>query len=412
MVMGIKNWTIEEVNSLEESWGKYSLSTISKRLGRTEQAIKQKAFKLGLGNPVDNYGGFTLHALSKYLKVDYKRIINWVERYDFPVKTKKFTSEKRIQVVKEKDFWKWLEANKQMVDFSKIEPNSFGNEPDWFRAKRDADYIKARKVKKSNESAWTKEEDNILKGMLSAFIYTYTDISNRLNRSQGAIKTRIRKLELQARPVRSDNLYPDDVILSAYERPHWTEEEIQRLIELGSNHKYNIVELSFVLGRTVTSVRDKIRVDQLEVQLKEYKAPRGTNGRFTKDPLQAQLPVKEIRKSWTKEEDHTIKQMCEEQHTIVDISTQLNRTLGSVKNRLRKLGVTARTIDEYTPNQVALIEAMIMKGHCLEDIGERIGRSALGVRGKLERMGYKFKNGVPIPPNKEFSHLDFLIKKR
>jgi hypothetical protein len=313
--------------------------------------------------------------------------------------------------VKEKDLWKWLEANKHMVDFSKIGPNSLGKEPNWLKEKRNADYIKARKVKKSNESAWTTEEDNILKGMLSAYIYTYAEISDRLNRSQGAIKARIKNLGLKARPIRANIAYPDDVIISAHERPNWSEEEVRQLLELGKDHKYNIVELAFALERTVGSVRDKIRYDQLQVQLKEYIPTRDSSGRLAIDQLRAQLPKKETRKVWTEEESQKLIQMCNENLTVVEISKKTGRSVSSLKNRMRKLNITARPVDEYTPKQVELIESMVMKGHCMEDIGERIGRSALGVRGKLERMGYKFKNGVPIPPNKEFSYLDVFVKR-
>jgi DNA-binding NarL/FixJ family response regulator len=161
-------------------------------------------------------------------------------------------------VVQYKDFWKWAEKNKQMLDFSKIEKGILGPEPAWVEVKRNADFIKKRKIKKSVNDPWTTEEENILRGMLNAYTYTYPEIAQRLNRSEGAIKRRILDLGLKARPIRFPN------------------------------------------------------------------------------------------------------------HT------------------------------KYTPQEVELIVSLFDKGHCLEDIASRINKSALGIRGKLERMGYKFRNGVPF----------------
>lgn len=259
MKVGVgKTWMEEELSYLEDNWGSTSIKGLAKKLNRSVNAIRIKAQRIGLIDQRFAFEGITVNQLAIALNISYSLLKNWIKIYDFPAKKKLFCQENRVLVVSYTDFWKWANENKQMIDFSRLEKNMLGPEPAWVIEKRNADFIKARKIKKSSNHAWTKEEDNILKGMLSAYRYTYPEISQRLNRSEGAVKRRISDLGLKARPIRLNN------------------------------------------------------------------------------------------------------------HI------------------------------KYKPEEVELIVSLFDKGHCLEDIASRINKSALGVRGKLERLGYKFKNGVPI----------------
>ena len=47
--MNNRRWTKEEENYLVEKWGKIKVSSISKKLNRTEGSIKRKAVRLNLG---------------------------------------------------------------------------------------------------------------------------------------------------------------------------------------------------------------------------------------------------------------------------------------------------------------------------------------------------------------------------
>lgn len=253
----VKHWTEEELSYLEQNWGTVSIKGIANKLGRSVIAIKVKSQRLGFTDPRFAFEGITVNQLAFALNISYSILKNWIKLYDFPAKKKVFCQESKVLIVQYKHFWKWAEANKQMIDFSKVEKNILGPEPAWVESKRNADLIKARTIKKSQNDPWSYEEDNILKGMLNAYRYTYPEIAQRLNRSEGAIKRRISDLGLKQRPIRLNN------------------------------------------------------------------------------------------------------------HV------------------------------KYKPEEVELIITLFDKGHCLEDIASRINKSALGVRGKLERMGYKFKNGVP-----------------
>lgn len=253
-----RHWTKEEIEFLEERWGSHSIKSIAASLGRSINAVKIKAFRSGLIDARFSYEGITLNQLALAINVDYKNLRHWSKLYGFPVKKKVFAKESRVRVVHYDEFWEWAKENKQMIDFSRMEPNILGPEPEWVKDKRNADLIKKTKIKKSHNHAWSAEEDGILKGMLHAYQYTYPEIAQRLNRSEGAVKRRIRDLGLKSRPVRLNNMV------------------------------------------------------------------------------------------------------------------------------------------KYTPEEEKLIIQLLDKGYCLEEIASRINKSALGVRGKLERLGYKFKNRVPI----------------
>ncbi len=90
-------------------------------------------------------------------------------------------------------------------------------------------------------------------------------------------------------------------------------------------------------------------------------------------------------------------------YTYPEIAARLQRTEGSVKRRLMELKIKARPVrignhTKYTQEEVKQIVDLYDRGYSIDVIAERLGKSALGVRGKMERMGYRFKGKVPIPP--------------
>lgn len=257
-----KRWTEEEVAYLQDKWGSININTIAKNLNRTVLGVKLKAQRLGLGNPLTHIDGITIHQLSESLNTQYSIIKNWIKKYDFPAKRKRLTNKQFVWIVTYEDFWNWAEKHKQMIDFSRIERLSIGPEPEWVEEKRKADQLTKLHVPKPHSTPWSKEEDEKLKWMLRQFKYTYPEIAEELQRTQGAVKRRILDLGLKERPIRL----------------------------------YNHIK--------------------------------------------------------------------------------------------------------YTPDEEKMLVEMLEKGYCFEEIASRLGshRSALGVRGKAERMGYKFKNGVPYKP--------------
>lgn len=235
-----RHWTEEELEYLQDRWGTVSIKGIAKAIDRSVNAVKLKAQRLGLGDPKMHYDGITISQLSKALNVSYSTIKNWIKNHDFPAKEKLFAVEEKVSVVTYDDFWKWAEGHKQMIDFSKVEKNILGAEPDWVDKKRGADIIGARKT-----TRWTKGEDSLLCSMVNAYKYTYPEIAKALGRTEGAVKRRLMELGIKARPLRLDN----------YVR--YTKEEEKIIVDMYLKG-YKIETIAERIGRSALGVRGKL----------------------------------------------------------------------------------------------------------------------------------------------------------
>ena len=213
----VRRWTEEEVHYLEENWGTLLIKGIANKLDRSISAVKQKAYKLGLGNYIESGDYITLHQLFSYLGRsggdDYAKK-HWLKK-GFPLKHKRIVKQK-IAIVVIDEFWKWAEQYRTIVNFSKLEENILGAEPQWVKDQRRAD-IEASRFKKT---PWTKLEDSKLERMVKAYRYTYKEISRDLMRTESAIKRRLTDLKIKERPLRQEN------------NSLWTDEQIKTLIEL------------------------------------------------------------------------------------------------------------------------------------------------------------------------------------
>lgn len=217
-----RNWTEKEIEYLMDSWGAVSMVTIAKNLGRSVEAVKLKAGRLGLGRFLDAGEYVTLNRLMSVMRGMSKSnngysytIRQWIDK-GLPVKRKKVNN-CSFRVVYLRDWWDWAEENSTLIDFSKMEPLALGEEPAWVKEQRKADIEKRIQFK---TSPWTKAEDKLLIDLLNSYRYTYRELSIRLKRTEGAIKRRVLDLGIKARPLKMPNHTP------------WTEAETQKLIEL------------------------------------------------------------------------------------------------------------------------------------------------------------------------------------
>ena len=219
---GTKNWTPEELESLENLWStKVSIPGIAKKLGRSCLAVKLKAQRLGLGRKLWAGEWVTLCQLIRALcnnsagSQNYKRI-SYIKNRGLPVKQIRVDKNK-FTVVYLDDFWDWAYENKSFLDFSKFEPLLLGKEPVWVAQKRKDDIAASLVVKKT---PWSAVDDARLK-MLIGLKKTYSEIAGELGRSEGAVVRRISTLKLEGRPVR----------IPAH-AGHWSREQYIRLRDL------------------------------------------------------------------------------------------------------------------------------------------------------------------------------------
>lgn len=237
------NWSVEELNYLENKWGDISIPAIAKNLNRSINAVVLKANRTGLGMHLHSGNEITLFQLISAMgkKNNFSWYVDKWIRYGIPFKYKKSIN-KRYKVIKIEDFWKWAVKNKDILDFSTFEENMLGKEPIWVIEKRKADIIESRYKK----TPWTKEEDNLLRSLLNSYRFSYIEISKRLNRTEGGIKRRMQDLKIKQRPLKADNHIA------------WSNEETELLIRL-RNEGYRCDVISEkIKNRSAQAVRGKL----------------------------------------------------------------------------------------------------------------------------------------------------------
>ena len=238
--MGVgRKWTEEEIEYLKESWGTKSVKTITRTLNRTETAIIIKKGRLKLGR-FDESGDYITY--SQVLKAIYgaeKEENAYREPIKgFPVKQKTINN-KKVKVVEIEELWKFIEKRKRHFDFSKMEENILGIEPDWVKEKRKID-LECRKKK----TKWTKSEDERLHKYLKQYKYTYPELAEKFHRTEGAIKRRINTLKLKERPLR-------------VETRKWDQEEYKILKEMYGKG-WSFEKIGEQIGRSGLACRGKL----------------------------------------------------------------------------------------------------------------------------------------------------------
>lgn len=239
-----KKWTEAELEYLQDSWGKTKTEGIALNLGRTYSSIINKARILGLGDPLTHMDGITISRLSKELGIDYHLVANWIEKYNFPAKKKRLAKERRILYVGYADFWEWADKNRQMIDFSRFNKYALGIEPAWANEKRIADFNKKRLVQKTHNTPWTSGDINKMISLAKEPDMTYPKMSKILQRTHGAIKTRMAMEGIKFRPSYLPN------------HNKYTAGEIETL-ETMMHKGHSFIEIAFILDRSEAGVRGK-----------------------------------------------------------------------------------------------------------------------------------------------------------
>lgn len=250
--MATKNWTKEEITYLEERWGGTSIPSIAKHLGRSVNAVKLKAGKMGLGRHIHSGTRITLCQFCE--AIGKKNSYGWIKdrwvRLGLPVHYQKSIT-KRYAMVDIDEFWVWAEQHKDLIDFDAFTEGTFGAEPEWVAEARHASWLA-----KMNKKPWTPGEDKQLEYYLQQYKYSYNDLCRLLNRTEGAIKRRITTLGLIYRPVRN------------YDR-HWQDSEVETLLTMrAAGHCWE--EIGRQLKRSGSAVRGKYERLQNPEYCKRY----------------------------------------------------------------------------------------------------------------------------------------------
>jgi len=258
--MGLgRTWSQQDETYLSDNYGTISIKTLAKNLDRSENSILVRKVRCGLGRFLESGEYVTYSQLlmalygSKSPRNAYYQFKTWE---DFPIKKKKVFNNS-FKVVYLIEFWDWAKENKRKIDFSKMQENILGAEPEWVKKKRMIDFECRFKT-----TPWTKSEDIKLERMIMQHRYTYTDLSAELKRSEGAIRRRIWELAIDIPPLRAKNKV-------------WTPEETAILIFMYDDG-WSLEKIGAKLGRTGQSCRGKIELlNNPEMNLRENRRKNG-----------------------------------------------------------------------------------------------------------------------------------------
>lgn len=240
-----RQWTREEEERLAEEWGMYSIGTLAKRFERSESAIKERASRLRLG---PHLKASDLISVNEFIKTTgytggYTYRLNLLKAAGFPTHRHRVQNNS-FEMVDIEEFWEFADKNRHLFDFSRLEENILGIEPEWVKVKRAEDW-KRRMMVKPHNAAWTEAEDRELRDLLRQFRYTYPEIAQRLHRSEGAIQRRVNDLDIKERPIKANN------------HDLWTDEQLRtvcKMIKAGASYEV----ISRAVGKSAKATRGRV----------------------------------------------------------------------------------------------------------------------------------------------------------
>ena len=289
----MKRWTPEEEDYLSDRWGTISIPAIAKHLGRSVNAVKVRAQRMGLGAVLMSGDYITLNQLLFAVKGTNAggnyTLKSWVKNRGLPVHTKRVVSNS-FRVVYLHEFWDWAEKNRSFLDFSKMEPLALGEEPPWVAEQRKKDF-QAFAIQRKDP--WTPDEDARLKMLLQQHKYGFKEISEILRRSAGAIQRRINDLGIRERPVKADNHGAD---------AKWTDTDLNILAD-GIRRGDSYTAIGRKLNKSEKAVRGKVYFVYLTENADKVRAMMGDMpwGHGTPVPTVKQAVVLSRTRTETKE---------------------------------------------------------------------------------------------------------------
>lgn len=293
-----KKWTQEELDFLEEKWGVLSKKLIAKKLNRSLNSVIVKAVRLGLGRYINARDEITLNLLINTL--GYKNSYSWVskkfENHNIPIKKMKII-DKSVKMVNINEFWKWAEKNKKILNFADFEEGALGKEPLWVKEKRNIDKNSLNKINRNR--LWTKYEEQLLISKVKSMRYTYEELSKEFNRTEGAIKSRLNKLQTPYRPLERDR----HII--------WTEEENNTLLQM-YKEGYGANQIARKINKSEFSVKERVGI------------------------LESRKNIVFKNQKWSKEEEKYLMKYFNSK-TLTELSEELQRSKYAVSKKASRL---------------------------------------------------------------------------
>lgn len=238
-----KPWTAEQIAYFENNWGAKSLKAIAKTLEKNEKAIDAWRKRHGYETNTKSHPGIPVHEFAEAMGVCPETIYDYWIKKGLPI-TKFWPGTKSSKIMIDlEQFWPWAKIHRKFIDFSKIDRNALGKEPEWVAECRKQDFYD--RGKKGWERPWTKEEDERLVAYLKTMRYTFRQLATLLNRTELGIQNRLYLIGVKYRPL------PEM-------RREWTPEETERLIAMVKSN-ISKTTIANLLDRNQLSIKTKVQ---------------------------------------------------------------------------------------------------------------------------------------------------------
>lgn len=176
-------WTNEQIDYLLTYYGKTSLETMSKKLGRSTKAIQHKMYELEGTASAQEYTGFLN-------SVNIAEITGLTRNATLDIiKAKEMSSVrngKGTYLVSEDNFWKWVKNNLNRIKAKKIPDYVLSTSPQWYVDSVNDLISKENKGQLKSKPLTQYEKTNAWSLYLKG--YTIKEIAKELNREYGAIQ--------------------------------------------------------------------------------------------------------------------------------------------------------------------------------------------------------------------------------
>ena len=186
-------WTDEETQALKDWWGEKTPDQIARRLGRSTNAVINRAKLLHLGSYLEASEYLGMHQVTEIMGVDsHVPVRTWIPKYKAPFVERRIRGNLKFKVIRLEDLMKWLKNNPEAWDSRKVKPYALGTEPEWLKEKRAAD--NARPEKPTGTKYTKAETDRIRMGRSNG--KSYREIGRQIGRSAASVQARADRLRL------------------------------------------------------------------------------------------------------------------------------------------------------------------------------------------------------------------------
>ena len=396
-----KVYTDEELQYIKDNWGIIAVTDMARNLGVSRYMIQIQADKMNLPKLGNNpYRKWTKEEIKKLERLAPKKSITELAKY-FNTTNLAITSVAyKNGIYLNDDKIHWTEEDNELLrelaktmDLSEI-ATKMNKTTSAVRMQAKRQNIKIMQNKKYADSVWT-DENTIELQKLVGEDKSLLEICELMKKNDTTILKKARELKLE---------------IKKEEQRRWSDEEINRLIELSKTKK--IGELVKELNRTSSSIKAmakklgvKVMSDRKNWTEEEYKLLEKLTMVDKKTPkeiaeilgrsedaviikinrrgLQIQTNDKRF---WTEEEETLLSDLWGTE-SFETIAKKLNRTISSIKNKASLLGLESAIENNY--NGLTIKDISDLLGVNINTVS--VGWVGLGLKYKVQKIS-KSKN--------------------